>query len=104
MITHSCYRQCLFVGADKLVGGDNELAIVLGRYTPDQGNVQCSTNKKRFINGCRDILSGIPVSTEEELFGPLGNPDIDVLLPVSTQSRKFVSRPNATYDFLKTRI
>ena len=56
------------------------------------------------MSGCRDILSGLPVDTEELLFGKLGDPEIDVLLPITSQSRKFASRPNATYEFLKTAI
>ena len=94
----------LMLAPDHLSGGDNNIAIILGRYTPDQGNVQCSTNKKMFISGCRDILSGIPINTEEETFGRIGDPNIDVPLPISTRSRKSLVEPKLAYEFLKTRI
>ena len=92
---YTCFLSSLLTyywRADHLVGGDNNLAVILGRYTPEHGNVQCSTNRKRFISGCRDILSGIPVSTVELLFGRKGDPEIDVSLPTSTQSRKSISQ------------
>ena len=94
----------LMLAPDYLSGGDNNIAIILGRYTPDHGNVQCSTNQKRLISGCRDILSGIPVNTEEQTFGRIGDPNIDVSLPISTQSRRSMFDPKLAYQFLKTRI
>lgn len=80
------------------------MGIILGSYTPDQGKLQCSTSKKRFISGCRDILSGIPVNTEEQIFGPKEDDNVDVFLPATIESRGFPTRTSQTYQLLMTNL
>ena len=72
-------------------GGDNNLGIVLGKYDPGLGSVQCG-GPKIHISGCRDILSRMPVDEQEMMLGPKEDPKANIVLPATTRSCKFSVR------------
>lgn len=80
-------------------GGDNDVGIIIGKYEPDQGSIQCfGVRTKTFVSGCRDIMGGIPVARNELLFGPNKPPAI-VQLPASTQSCESSNHITGLYIF-----
>ena len=69
-----------------LSGGDNNLAIIVGRHDPE-GNVMCS-GRKVAIASCRDLMLGMPVTKNLLRFGP--DPRADVQTPYTIASREWL--------------
>lgn len=53
------------------------MALVLGTYRPD---VQCGGAFSSWAS-CRSIVGDMPTLTATEVFGPVGNPAVQVSLP-----------------------
>ena len=60
------------------------MGIIVGKYEHDPNAIQCGS-RIPYIDGCRDIMAGIPVDRLGLLFGPIKPPAI-VQLPAKTQS------------------
>ena len=75
--------QCLIGGLQR-AGGDNKLALVLGTYQP---NVRCSGTLQSWLS-CRDILFGMPATSENVVFGPSKDHHAQVTLPNILSSGK----------------
>ncbi|KAM0804547.1 hypothetical protein BDR22DRAFT_605878 [Usnea florida] len=70
-------------GMAKNIGGDNNLAVVLGIYQP---NVQCRGTFGPEWSSCRDVLGDMPVSKTRLTFGPRNVPGVQQGLPVAIES------------------
>ena len=80
-LTKFSYCQLLTL----LLGGDNNLAIIVGRYDPE-GSVMCS-GRKVVIASCRDLMLGMPVTRNLLRFGQ--DPRADVQTPYTIASREW---------------
>ena len=70
-----------------MAGGDNNVAIIVGKYAPEDGTIHCGGNIAT-TGGCRGFMGGIPVGLRKLLFAPEGN-EADVVLPATIRSRKY---------------
>lgn len=73
-----------------LLGGDNNLVVVLGIYEP---NVQCRGVFGSEWTSCRDVLGDMPTGKRMLIFGPRSAPEVQQGLPVLIDSCK--RDPNA---------
>lgn len=65
------------------IGGDNNLALSLGIFSP---NVQCRGSFGPKWTSCRDILGDMPAGTTRMVFGPRNLPEVQQGLPVHVES------------------
>lgn len=65
------------------VGGDDNLAVIIGAYTND---VQCRGPFEGW-KSCREMLEEIPAGKTKEVFG------VDVKLPYQLNSREIIIFP-----------
>lgn len=72
-----------------LTGGDGNLAIILGTYSP---NIQCS-GAIRGWPSCSDIMNGMDVTSTNVKFGPHSDPSAQVTLPDTLSSSELLSLP-----------
>ena len=70
-----------------MTGGDNNLALVLGKYDPGGGSVQCG-RREDGLGSCRDIVANMDVDARIKFFGPEEDPQADVKLPYSLTNGK----------------
>ena len=80
--------------------GDKNLALILGTYEAD---VDCRGTFAGW-KSCKNVLSGMPVSTETLVFGPEADPGAQVILPHFIESGKpsdFAKGSNSTDDRLR---
>ena len=68
-----------------MVGSDNNLVVAVGSYRPSQ--VECRGQFKPY-KSCREILIDMPVTSDQEIFGPADDPQADVMLPQGVISGK----------------
>lgn len=68
-------------------GGDNNVEITLGRYVQGELAVKCG-RRKEVLETCRDLLISMPVTTQDQRFGPKGDSKSEVILPWGMMSRK----------------
>lgn len=69
------------------VGGDNNLAVVMGTY---QRPVSCRGSLP-FWDSCRDIIYDMPADKVSRVFGPHGDPSVTEELPYHIDSCKSTS-------------
>lgn len=69
------------------VGGDNNIAVVLGIY---QLPVSCR-GKIAHWEACREILWGMRADNVPRAFGPRSDPDVTEPLPHSVDSSKYLT-------------
>ncbi|KAL8703602.1 MAG: hypothetical protein Q9201_003227 [Fulgogasparrea decipioides] len=84
----SCYIQPVLKPGVRVASGDNNLALILGRYEPGEGAVQCA-GRNKVIDGFRDILYRMPTSKQNQLFGPKSDPKADVDIPWTITTREY---------------
>ncbi|KAL9127270.1 MAG: hypothetical protein Q9175_007774, partial [Cornicularia normoerica] len=65
------------------IGGDNNLAVLLGTYQP---TVQCRGTFGPEWSSCRDILGDIPAGKTPLIFGPRSAPEVQQGLPLYIDS------------------
>ena len=70
-----------------LAGGDDNVAIIVGKYASAGTSIQCA-GTKRLSGGCRDLMGGVVVAPQHLRFAPEGK-EADVELPAVTQSCEF---------------
>ena len=68
-----------------MVGSDSNLIIKVGAYVPQQ--VECRGQFQPW-RSCRELLCDMPVISTRETFGPVGDPLVDVALPLGVISGK----------------
>ena len=73
-----------------MAGGDNNLALVLGKYDLGGGSVQCG-RREVGLGSCRDIVANMDVDARDMFFGPEEDPQADVKLPYSFTNGKSFS-------------
>ena len=77
--------------ADRDLGGDGSIAVIMGTYQP---NVQCGAPFAGSMS-CSDIIAGMPAISTMGLFGPDSIPAVTEALPVLIRSSKL----SVTSDF-----
>ena len=70
-----------------MAGGDNNVAIIVGKYALEDSSIHCG-GRIAATGGCRGFLGAIPVGQQELLFAPDGRV-ADVELPATIKSREF---------------
>ncbi|KAL8638484.1 MAG: hypothetical protein Q9228_004361 [Teloschistes exilis] len=60
--------------------GDNNVEITVGRYVQGELAVKCG-RRKEVLETCRDLLISMPVTTQDQRFGPKGDSKAEVILP-----------------------
>ncbi|KAI4255814.1 MAG: hypothetical protein LQ352_002369 [Teloschistes flavicans] len=73
-------------------GGDNNVEITLGRYVQGELAVKCGRRKEN-LETCRDLLISMPITTQDQRFGPRGDSTAEVILPWGMMSRKLSPDP-----------
>ena len=82
---HTGLYMMFFFHAEQILGGDNNLAVIMATFTP---RVQCTTPFYR-AQSCGNILAGMPATKNLEVFGPKSDPHMSEVLPQLVVSRKF---------------
>ena len=77
------------------VGGDNNLAVVLGTY---QLPVICRRSLTSW-GSCRDILYDMPANEERQVFGARSDPAVTEDLPWKIESCKCLGPYSAGRDY-----
>lgn len=84
-LTTKCASRQGQGGIVNKLGGDNNVALIMGKYEADDQSVQCG-GKLASKNGCRDILLGMPVTEHGEHFGPEVAPGAGVDIPYTIKA------------------
>ncbi|CAF9943056.1 MAG: hypothetical protein ALECFALPRED_010502 [Alectoria fallacina] len=66
------------------IGGDNNLAVIMGAYRQPSA-IQCRGTFQP-VNSCQDVLEDMPATTKAEVFAPPDNSSATVLLPQAVES------------------
>ncbi|KAL8663589.1 MAG: hypothetical protein Q9202_003777 [Teloschistes flavicans] len=74
------------------LGGDNNVEITLGKYVQGELAVKCGRRKEN-LETCRDLLISMPITTQDQRFGPRGDSTAEVILPWGMMSRKLSPDP-----------
>ena len=75
----------------KQSGGDNNLALIIGRYTPGHDIAKKCKGHKSIVTTCRRIIDSMNVTTVDVKFGPLSDPATDHGVPWAMATRKFLT-------------
>ena len=70
-----------------MTGGNGNLALVLGTYSP---NIECSGTVRNWPS-CSDIMNTMEVTSTNTVFGLRDDPSAQVTLPKTLSSRKLLS-------------
>ena len=88
----SRHGPILYFDAQFYPGGDNNIAVIMGRYQP---NVRCRGNFES-AGSCKDLLADMPASTKLEVFGPRETPFVEEVVPLEKVSRMQTTKCRTT--------
>lgn len=78
------------------IGGDNNLAVILGAYHPPS-EIQCGGTFMPRLS-CEDVLEDMPATTDKETFGPPTDPTAKVWLPQAVESGRPMNEASSVFD------
>ena len=82
----------------RILGGDNNLALIVGRYTPGHNIAMKCKGQKEVTSTCRSILDSMNVSTSTVKYGLASDSTAQEEIPWTMYHRRFIDSRNIKWQ------